>query len=336
VQIIFILLLFTIIYEMTSYNSLIYKNYKKNIFIAIVILLIFISGWREVGSDNDSGMYYVFFNEVGEKSYNDILFHNDGRIKEIGYLLLNKIFNSLGFRPFLIFCVMVSIGIKTYLLYRFTRFPFFSVFAYFILFFYLREFTQIRDALATSFILLCIMMYIKRKYFFSCLYFLLGISFHNIALVCIGVILLWELYRFKNWICYLFFILIIVLKIYMPNLEYLSNSLLPGQLTYYVTENAFKNFRTGYFLPLLSLFLLIVFCINKIRLKDNFLYFISILTFVSYIYTLNNMVLVRVPNILFFGNIIAIGSTKYITNNVRWIMLLILVIYWVKVSLIFN
>lgn len=331
-QIIFILLLFTTIFEMIFYTSLTYKKYKKNIFIAIVILLIYVAGWREIGSDNDSGMYQTFFNEIGEMSYNDILFHNPSRIKEIGYLLLNKTFSCLGFRSFLVFCVVISFGIKAYLLYRFARFPFISVFVYFILFFHLRELSQVRDAIAMSFILLCIMAYIKKKYFYSCLFFLLGISFHNIAVMCIGVIILWELYRTKSWIYYFFLVLIILLKIYIPNLEYLSNSLLPTQLTVYVTENAFKNFKTGYFLPLISLVLLVTFYISKLKLKGNFLYFISLLTFVSYIYTLNNMVLVRIPNILFFCNIIAIGSTKYMANNFHWIILVILVIYWIRVS----
>lgn len=127
---------------------------------------------REIGRDNDSAMYQAFFREIGEMTYNDILFHYSGRIKEIGYLLLNKVFSGLGFRPFLIFCAIISFGIKSYLLYRFTRFPFSSILVYFVLFFYLRELSQIRDAMATSFMLLCIMMYIKKKYFYSGLFFI--------------------------------------------------------------------------------------------------------------------------------------------------------------------
>lgn len=299
-----------------------------------MLLLIYIVGWREIGRDNDSAMYQAFFREIGEMTYNDILFHYSGRIKEIGYLLLNKVFSGLGFRPFLIFCAIISFGIKSYLLYRFTRFPFSSILVYFVLFFYLRELSQIRDAMATSFMLLCIMMYIKKKYFYSGLFFLLGVAFHNIALMCIGVIILWELYKTKRWFYYFFLIFIIIIKIYIPNLEYLSNSLLPGQLTVYVTENAFKNFKTGYFLPLFSLYLLVTFYISK--LKGDFLYFVSLLTFVSYVYTLDNMVLIRIPNVLFFGNIIAIGSTRYMTSNFQWIVVIILVIYWIRFSFIYN
>lgn len=159
-------------------------------------------------------------------------------------------------------------------------------------------------------------------------------AFHNIALMCIGVIILWELYKTKRWFYYFFLIFIIIIKIYIPNLEYLSNSLLPGQLTVYVTENAFKNFKTGYFLPLFSLYLLVTFYISK--LKGDFLYFVSLLTFVSYVYTLDNMVLIRIPNVLFFGNIIAIGSTRYMTSNFQWIVVIILVIYWIRFSFIYN
>ncbi|WP_425551466.1 EpsG family protein [Chryseobacterium oranimense] len=334
-QIIFIILLFITIFEITSYTSLPYKKYKKSIFIAIVILLICIAGWREIGRDNDSGMYQVFFNEIGEMSYTDILFHYSGRIKEIGYILLNKIFSNLGFRAFLIFCAVISLSIKSYILYRFTKFPFISIFVYFVLFYYLRELSQIRDAIATSFILLCLMMYIKKKYFYSFLFFLLGISFHTLTIMCIGIIVFWELYKAKKWLCYLFLSLIVILKIYMPNLEYLSEFPLPAQLTVYITEDAFKNFKTGYFLPLFSLLLLVIFYIIKIKLKKDFLYFISLLTFISYLYALNNMVLIRIPNILFFGNIIAIGSTKYMTSSFHWIILIILLIYWIRISFIY-
>lgn len=328
---VFILLLVTAIFELKCYNSSTYKTYKKNAFIVIIILLISIAGFRDIGSDNDSKMYQAMFNETGNMSYNDLLFHNSGRVKEIGYLLLNKVFNSLGFRTFLLFCATVSLVIKGYLFYRFTRFPFISTFIYFVLFFYLREFTQIRDALATSFILLCLMMYINKRYLYSGLFFFIAISFHSIAIMCIGVIVLWELYKIKSFFCYIFFAMVVALKIYMPGLDYLSNPMLPSQLTVYLTEDSLRSFNTGYFLPILSLFLLIVFYISELPLKSNFLYFISLLTLVSYIYSLNHTVLIRVPNILFFGNIIAIGNTKYMTNNFRWIILVTLSAYWIKI-----
>lgn len=330
-QIIFILLLVTVIFELKYYKSSTYNTYKKHVFIISIILLISVAGYRDFGSDNDIGMYKAMFNETGLMSYNDILFHNSGRVKEIGYLLLNKVFNSLGFRTFLLFCATVSLGIKGYLFYRYTKFPFISIFIYFVLFFYLREFTQIRDALATSFILLCLLMYTKKKYLYSALFFLIAISFHSIAIMCIGVIILWEIYKVKSFFCYIFLAMVVVLKIYMPGLDYLSNPMLPSQLTVYLTEDSLRSFNTGYFLPILSLFLLIVFYINKLHLKSNFLYFISLLTFVGYIYSLNHTVLIRVPNILFFGNIIAIGNTKYMTNNFRWIILVTLGAYWIKI-----
>ena len=331
---VFILLLTTAIFELKFYTSSVYKTYKKYAFIAVVILLTGIIGFREIGSDNDSRMYHAMFNETGLMSYNDILFHNSNRVKEIGYLLLNKVFNNLGFRIFLLFCAAVSVGIKGYLLYKLTNFPFVSTLIYFVCFFYLREFTQIRDALATSFVLLCLLMYIKEKYLYSVVFFLIALSFHFIALICIGVILLWELYKVKSPFCYVFLAAVIALKIYMPGLDYLSNPFLPSQLTVYATDESLRSFNTGYFLPLFSLFLFIGFYISKLPLKSNFLYFISLLTFISYIYSLNHMVLIRIPNILFFGNIIAIGSTKYMTNNFRWIILIVLGVYWMKIYML--
>lgn len=330
-HIIFIILLIFSVFELKYYEYSIYKTYQKKIFITTIILLISFAGFKEIGTDNDSQMYQVLFDKVGKLSYVDILLHNPYRVKEVGYLLLNKVFTSMGFRIFLIFCMIVSIGIKAYFLYRFTRLPFVTVFVYFILFFHLREYTQIRDALATSFILLCLLTYIKKKYLYSILFLIIAVSFHHLAVICIGIILLWELYKAKSVFFYICCILIVGLKIYMPNLDYLSNPLLPSQITVYITEKNYRNFNSGYFLPVFSLFLLILFSINKISIKSNFLYFIFLLTFISYVYSLHNMVLIRIPNILFFGNIIAIGNTKYINKNLLWLILVILSTYWLKI-----
>lgn len=333
---IFILLLALSTFELKYYTSLTYKKYQKGIFIIIISILVGIAGFRTIGSDNDSRMYEIMFSEIGKMNYHDIFFNNPGRVKDIGYLLLNKIFKDFGFRALLIFCSIIALGIKGYLLYRFTRFPFFSLFIYFILFFYLREFTQIRDALATSFILLCFMMYVKKKYFYSLLFSLTAMSFHDLSWMCIVVIILWEFYKVKPLFCYIFFAMIILLKIYIPGLDYLSSPLLPSKLSIYVIEESYRNFNTGYFLPIFSLFLLIVFSFSQVSLKSNFLYFIFLLTFVSYVYSLNNMVLIRIPNILFFGNIIAIGNVKYLSGNIRYAVLFILGGYWIKTFLIIQ
>ncbi|MDD1596978.1 EpsG family protein [Riemerella anatipestifer] len=156
---------------------------------AVVILIVLLTGFRPIGIDRDGLMYNEYYEGICEYTYIQIIVGSPHRIVEVGYLLINKLFCGIGFRELLLVIAVLSILPKAYLLYRYAAYPFFALLMYMSFFYLLRDFTQIRDAVAISFVLFSLFSVFYKKYLWSCFFLVLGSLFHLVSLMFIPIFL---------------------------------------------------------------------------------------------------------------------------------------------------
>lgn len=312
---IFLLFLTFSVVEFYYYDWL---KQRKKIYIGLYILLTFLlilhAGLRGIGIDRDSIMYQEYFMYFSKKSYYDLLFNNDHRVKEIGYLLLNKFFSNkfLNFRFLLFFVSSITIGIKSFAFYKYTDRPVFAAFIYLATFFYLREYTQIRDAMAVSFMILTTIFFFKKKYLISFVYFLLATSFHNLAL-CVYPILLMVKYIKENQYYYIG-IIIAMLFFYFIDYDYiLNNNWIPYQLSKYNMVSGRGSFSILMLGVLGVLFYKIESLKNDIFLNDC--YRLVLLGIMIGFLLFNHPVLLRITSFLMFFSIILMTNFSKFKND---------------------
>src|SRR5690606_19321858 len=136
------------------------------------LFLVLFVGLRSIGVDNDSAAYEEAFKIAGKTSWIDLFTGNYGETMERGYLLLNKLIYSVDGTVHGVFLMMdILTGLINFtLIYHRSPLPFSSVLMYVCLFYFFRDFTQIRYALSAGLGLWAIFMLIDAKYV-KCLLF---------------------------------------------------------------------------------------------------------------------------------------------------------------------
>lgn len=295
------------------FRDKIYQKAKKILFISICFLLVFFIGLRPAESDRDWLMYEEYFTTFCTYSYKDILFNNTHRVKEIGYIFLNKIFCESSFRTLMVFVAILSIIPKFYFLYKYSTLTFFSLLIYYSSFLFLRDFTQIRDAIAVSFSVFALLAIFYKKNYFFLIFALLAFLFHRIAVVLfpVGVFLIITKFKYYIWLLFLSPLLYFIKVNYF--LKHLP--LLPEQLSKY------NSLEGGGSLSIILFGLLTVICvlfrIEKINHFDKFLLKLTILgVFFGFLF-LHHPVLSRVSYIFLFfclpliSNVLRGGNMKW-------------------------
>lgn len=304
--IIIIAILFILSY-IEIFTDKLFKGNKQYFLLYNIIgfLLIAFVGFRPVGSDKDSIMYYKYFNTFCDYTYTQIFLDNPHRVREVGYILLNKIFCKVGFRQVLIIIAILSLVPKLYILYRYSLYPFLALFIYASCFYLLRDFTQIRDALATSFILFSVMILYHQRYIWGLIFILLGSLFHFVSLFFIPIIIF---ATFVNKLKYYYILLILSIPFLFIDIDtLLRNILLPEQLGKYNQIQGRGSFSIVIFLILIAS----MHWIGKKNEFSSFLYKYTILGIIFGLLFYHHAVLFRVVNILaFFAILLYCNSIK--------------------------
>ncbi|WP_312819057.1 EpsG family protein [Kaistella carnis] len=225
-------LIFAIVEYQKRDSPYLSSDLYKILYILLTFSIILLCGFKPLGLDRDSIMYQSYFDEFQHITYKEVFFNNPHRVKEVGYILLNKLFVAFGFRSMLIFISVVTIGIKAYLFFKYSKFPFLSNFIYFSFFLVLRDFTQLRDSLAIIFLIVSLISYSHKKYGLSIFCFILALCFHCVALICLQVTLLlrWIPKEKSNY----FIIVTGVVLYFIKSLQYVvSLKFLPQQILKY-------------------------------------------------------------------------------------------------------
>lgn len=173
-----ILLIFIILFifeERLKKNKKIYKL-LKNLSILILVLLCTFKG----SVARDTEMYRGYFEKIPNIFEIDLLLVFPF---EYGYILLNMLIKTITTNSNYLFMSVALISLfnlKKFIEY-FSKNYFYSLSFYYARYFFLKEFTQIRNGLAYSFILLALIkLYEKKKEYFI-IYILIAGSFHKSA-----------------------------------------------------------------------------------------------------------------------------------------------------------
>ncbi len=165
------------------------KRFSKGVILFLATLLALFCGVSLFGESQDYNNYYIIFNQ---SSFSDFFYWSF--TYEPFFYLINTLFNSSGF-PFIffyIFVIFLAVILKMFIFSKLTKnyksLLLLLVF-YFSYLFWLHDYTQIRLALALSFLL--IMFYSDRRS--NWIYGLLAVFTHASVLV---VLVLW--YFAKN------------------------------------------------------------------------------------------------------------------------------------------
>jgi len=153
-------------------------------FLQCLVLTLF-AGLRAVGVDNDSLNYWGEFQLAGGLSWTELLTGSYPSSVERGYMLLNKLVSSAGMGIHAVFMIMaVLTGLVNYtLIFKKSPYPFTSLVIYVGFFFFYRDFTQIRYALAAGVGMWAIFLFLEQRYWRSLTLVLAFAFIHSSVLV---------------------------------------------------------------------------------------------------------------------------------------------------------
>ena len=146
------------------------------------------AGLRLIGIDNDSSTYSYVFDYVSNGDFGALLDERRETSQEPGYLLYLKAFYNLGFAyPAtqlllnMVSCLMLAAFLK-----RATTRPILGLLLYYFLFYYFRDFTQIRFCIASILSLWGLYYwYVEQKRRIALAIVLTAASFHNSSLIVV-------------------------------------------------------------------------------------------------------------------------------------------------------
>lgn len=166
------------------------KSEKAYFAIAIFVLFVFYSLRGDYG--NDIPMYQIIFKDVSHYSFHDIWFNAEqhGLDKEMGWLLLNRLFAPLGWQPLLIFLTALQFGTIYWYIRKFVKPEYYWIILAFYIFnpnMMMVGLSMLRQELAMSVCLVAVYLTSEKKYLPSLALILLAYTFHTSA-ICMFVI----------------------------------------------------------------------------------------------------------------------------------------------------
>lgn len=193
-----ILMVFSSVFLPSLFSILMSRTANKRLVIICSFILIVFSSLKSPASSFDVGNYFIYFSEraplLSEFSYFDWQHY------EKGFVLINSIFKTLfqdnlelGFFALNLFISTSVITIYGYVFNKLSINPLLSLGIYVAVFYFKTEIITIRFGIASSIYILSIYYLQKNKYLLSFLTLLLALQFHNGAIVCFVVFLLYKL-----------------------------------------------------------------------------------------------------------------------------------------------
>lgn len=233
---------------------------KLYFYIPFIFILILFAGLRPAGIDRDYAAYKNLYGYMEYFQWSEAFKAYSMYQMEPGYVLLNKFFFSLGFTygQFL-FIYELIIGIFLWkFIYKYSPFPFISVSMYVCLFYYFREFTQIRFAFSSTLVMSGLMNLGEEHHKKGYAYLILAGLIHNSAWVGLLIPLCYKFF-YNRWIYLIFPPLGFLIGLFNPIGIILSLVGLPPQLARYLNTDmemgsAFMSYLFMYTFLLISAF----------------------------------------------------------------------------------
>jgi hypothetical protein len=179
--------LFLIIFFISAF-SLFFDFIKvvnsKYLFYLFIFLLIYIAGIKDEYTCHDTSNYINFFNSsVNLKDFFSIKIF----VFEPGFQFITSLLKSFGFDFHVLFFLISSFSLLIYgkLIWKYSKYPFTSLFVYICVFYFTNEIIIIRFGLASALMLYSICSYSEGKYVKFIFFSILSFLFHYTALSCI-------------------------------------------------------------------------------------------------------------------------------------------------------
>jgi hypothetical protein len=260
-----VLCLFSLISLFAIFDTGKKSELKLFILIIIVILLVFITGFREEEYVTDYSNY-------------KIMYEKDFSLVEPSFLFIKYIFKTLlnaQIQWFMLFYALLAISIKMIALKEMTNYLFLSLMVFAGDLFLQQDFTQIRAAVAISFMLLSLKYVYSRERikFFLC--YIFAVFFHFSALIMI-VVWFFDRNKINVMLCFTLIIICFLLAIIKFNpmiiFTYIPISYVQRKVISYVLLNQGKDVSANIFgvYSIIKLFLLcILLTKHNIIIKYN-------------------------------------------------------------------
>lgn len=263
-----VFLLLTIFFLFEEYLKKKKKLYKCIQYLSLIILIL-VAGLRSLNVI-DGPMYFDIFKNVPPIFELSMEYLKRERI-ENGFIILNsmiKTFTSNYHWAFFIVALITLMNIYFFINY-FSQNFFCSLIFYYTRWFYLKEYTQSRNALACSFFYIGLIFLEKKKYFKYYLLIFLGGLFHKSIFFCMTFPIFkyfLEKKKYENLNKKIIYILIFILP-FINIKEILNKILLKYNLISTTYLTGYYSAKQTYIGVFYSIFFLVVILILDIKLK---------------------------------------------------------------------
>jgi hypothetical protein len=191
----FVVLVFFVFLASTILDKTKIALYKKKlIFFGLILLLIIIASSKNEITSSDTRGYIRVYNAAPPIS--QFTFHQTF-VFEPGYSIIQSICKQFTNNYFFLFLVIsiISIGLYGFLIWKYSPYPFLSIFLYYCVFFITREIVVIRYGCSSALMLMALTLLIEGKIFKSSLWAIAAFLFHYTSLTYIAVLCTWLLLK---------------------------------------------------------------------------------------------------------------------------------------------
>lgn len=290
-----------------SCNKKEFRNWNVYLFIWIIVWTI-IAAFRKVAigiGGTDALNYIDFFYRCNQSSNDEIFLHLSD---DMGYYWINKILNFICPNHYFFFIVVYGFMVYSFALFYKVFVPVKTNLLPYILTVYLfvRGFNTLRSNLAISIILIAIVLFYYKKYWWTFVFSIIAVSVHKASLLF--VLLFPIVYLFKNrTISSSSILLLFILSFLLSNslrifvLNFFNGMSFEGAYSSYISSD--KNLLDiwGIFFEQLLLGAFLLFCNKKIQIYKNSLS-IEFFNKVDLIYQLCVFDIILVPINIALGN----------------------------------
>lgn len=333
----FFLVTLTLVFPNFSQKNKIF-NINAYLFVFFSIsILVFFAGFR-YGSNDYSG-YVDIYKEIPKiNNLDKAWFENNFLNVEIGFIYFSGILKLFSENSFILFffVALISVGLNIWAIKRISPYVYLSILLYFVYNFLLKDTIQIRQGLASSFVLASFIYHSNRKR--SIILLLGAISFQATAIVAL-LLMFFSRLKFKsNKSYYLIIGSTFCMSVFFSGrrlFEFLMTILdLPLSLTVYFGWDEF-DYNLGFFSPILvkQLIILYFLILYRYTLEQKFESFLILFNYyffstLWYIYFIDFAIVAgRISNLLSIGEIILVPMLISIfsrpTRNTLYILAII-------------
>lgn len=191
---VYLILIFILLFSGVVLKPGLSRHGRKLFLIFSFICMFVVSGFRAYSVGSDTYSYVKLFQNIDYLDIHEIRY-------EYGFLAFLKLLHSVSDNPtfFLAISSGLCIGTTCVFIYRYAEDPVLAILLYIVLKPFFFQMTGIRQALATSFVMIAFSIVMNertwKRILFAVLFILLAVQFHNVSTVAFIPFALWVILK---------------------------------------------------------------------------------------------------------------------------------------------